>query len=123
MVVTGLHKPIIKKRSKLINMSVIKGIKKELLSASGPVVKKLHSNDNFKSIVIGFNKKSILKEHTALWPSKLTVMEGKVNFVQEDKNTLLNQYDTHDIEVGVLHHVEAEADSLCLLTQSRPNVT
>ena len=101
-------------------MSVIKNIKQALLNANGPIVKQLHSNDSFKSILIGFNKKTILKEHAALWPSKLTVIEGEVNFVQENLNTLLEQYDTHDIEVGVLHQVEASSDSICLLTQSRP---
>ena len=102
-------------------MSVIKNIKEELLTKAGPVVKQLHSNESFKAILIGFNKETTLKEHKAFWPSKLTILEGNVNFVQEGISTQLGQYDTQDIEVGVLHHIEATADSLCLLTQSRPS--
>jgi len=102
-------------------MSVIKSIKEQLKLIDGPVVKPLHSNNNFKSIIIGFNKKSTLKEHAAYWPSKLTILEGNVDFVQNEVATKLIKYDTHDIEVGELHHVYANEDSICLLTQSGPN--
>ena len=102
-------------------MSIIKNIKQELLSKDGPILKQLHRNDGFKAIVIGFNNDSILKEHKANWPSKLTVLEGSVEFVMGDKTTVLDQYDTHDIEVDVLHFVRAQKDSLCLLTQSKSN--
>ena len=102
-------------------MSVLKNIKEELLTNDGPIFKPLHNNEGFKAIAIGLKKGSVIEEHKANWPSKLTVLEGKVNFVQENSTTEISQYETHDIVVGVLHYVEASEDSLCLLTQSRPS--
>lgn len=104
-------------------MSIIKNIKQELLTKDGPVIKMLHSNEGFKAIAMGFNNGDILKEHKANWPSKLTVIEGSVQFVEGDLITTLDQYDTHDIEVAVLHSVRASKDSICLLTQGKPNDT
>lgn len=103
-------------------MSVIKNVKEELLSQDGPIVKKLHANDSFRAIILGFNSGTTFKDHKANWPSKLTIMEGSVEFLQEGNITVLEKYDTHDIEVGIIHAVRATSDSICLLTQSKPQV-
>ncbi|MDN5216811.1 hypothetical protein QQ020_32370 [Fulvivirgaceae bacterium BMA12] len=97
---------------------VIKQIKDELAQAKHPVAKSLHHNNAFRVLVIGFNKDMIMLSHTAKWPSKLTVLEGAVTYMEEKGNTVLRQYDEFDIPVGITHSVEATEDSLCLLTQS-----
>ncbi|WP_394972759.1 cupin domain-containing protein [uncultured Croceitalea sp.] len=97
---------------------IIKQIKEELKSAKNPIAKSLHHNATFRVLVLGFRKGMVMKSHTAKWPSKLTVLEGSVTYQEEKGNTVLNQYDEFEIPVGVVHSVEANKDSLCLLTQS-----
>lgn len=95
----------------------IKQIKQDLQTKEHPVARAIHKGTNFKVIALGMNKGMILKEHQAHLPTKLTVLEGEVIYVEDTKRIALTQYDEYDIPVEVLHSVEASADSLCLLTQ------
>lgn len=95
----------------------IKEIKEELEESANPIAKPLHYNKGFRVLVIGFKKGMEMANHTAKWPSKLTVLEGKVAYVEELKSTVLQQYDEFEIPVGIRHAVVANEDSLCLLTQ------
>ncbi len=97
---------------------IIKQIKQELKLAKNPIAKSLHHNDGFRVLVLGFRKGMLMKSHTAKWPSKLTVLEGSVTYLEEKGNTILKQYDEFDIPINITHGVEANEDSLCLLTQS-----
>ncbi len=97
---------------------IIKKIKEELETVKSPIAKSLHHNKKFRVLVLGFKKGMVMREHTAKWPSKLTVLEGSVVYVEEKGSTVLGQYDEFDIPVGIEHAVEANEDSLCLLTQS-----
>ncbi len=98
---------------------VIKQIIKELVSAKNPIAKPLHQNDSFRVLMLGFNEGMILKDHKTNWPTKLTILEGEVEYIENGEVTSLGAYETHDIPVGILHAVIAKKDSLCLLTQSK----
>lgn len=98
--------------------SPIKEIQLKLVGASNPVMQKLHSNQDFNTLLLGFNKGSLLKNHTAKWPSKLTILSGNVVYRTADKEIKLTQFDTLDIPTHEEHNVYAEEDALCLLTQS-----
>ena len=95
----------------------IKQIKEDLETKDHPVARAIHKGENFKVIALGFKKGMILKEHKAHLPTKLTVLEGSVIYIQDENKTVLNQYDEHEIPVEKTHAVEATSDSLCLLTQ------
>lgn len=95
----------------------IKQIKEKLKISKGPVALSLHQGLGFKTLVIGFNKHMILKEHKAHIKSKLTVLEGAVVYKEEHSELTLQRYDEVEIPVEVMHSVEALEDSLCLLTQ------
>ncbi len=97
---------------------VIRNVKEALASATGPIAKALHHNAGFKVLVIGFRAQMELREHTAKWPSKLTVLEGSVTYKEGLDETILKQYDEIQIPILVPHSVFANEDSLCLLTQS-----
>jgi len=97
----------------------IRKIKAEIEVTSHPVVKSLHSNENFKVLILGFKKGMILKKHKAHAKTKLTILEGEVVYSEEEKNVILKQYDEHEIPVEVTHSVKANSDSICLLTQER----
>ncbi len=97
---------------------VIKKIKEELENSLKPIAKSLHHNTKFRVIALGFKKDMILASHTAKWPSKLTVLEGSVSYIEEKGTTVLYQYEEFEIPVGIQHSVEANEDSLCFLTQS-----
>lgn len=101
-------------------MSTIREVKEELKMAKQPVARALHHNDEFKVLVVGFNKSMILKKHKAHLPTILTVLEGKVIYKQGEQSTTMHLYDEYNIPVGVLHEVEALKNSLCLLTQGEP---
>lgn len=92
-------------------------IKKDLETKSHPIARALHKNEHFKVIVLGFNAGMALKEHVAHKPTKLTILEGTITYIQGNERKQLNQYDEHDIPVEIVHAVEAQTDSLCLLTQ------
>jgi quercetin dioxygenase-like cupin family protein len=95
----------------------IQDIKTALETSAHPVGRSLHHNDHFKVIVMGFKKGMILKEHKAHKPTKLTVIEGAVNYIQDDETVALSLYQEHVIPIEITHSVEALEDSLCLLTQ------
>lgn len=73
--------------------------------------------ENFKVLMLGFNKGMVLKDHKAHIISKLTVLYGNVIYKEGDKETKLLQYDEVEIPVEITHPVEAIEDSLCILTQ------
>jgi quercetin dioxygenase-like cupin family protein len=95
----------------------IQQIKQDLETKDHPVARAIHKGENFKVIALGFNSGMVLKEHKAHLPTKLTVLEGEVIYIQDDVRTTLKRYDEHDIPVEKTHAVEAVTDSLCLLTQ------
>jgi len=98
-------------------MAVLKDVIQALETATNPVAKVLHKGNQFKVLVIGFNKGMILKEHQAHVPSKITVLSGSIIYREQDNEQKLLQYEELDIPVNVPHSVEAVEASLCLLTQ------
>lgn len=95
----------------------IKEIKEKLKTSNNPVAKSLHQGSGFKTLVMGFNKGMILKEHKAHIKSKLTVLEGSVIYKENNRIVELKQYDEVEIPIEITHSVEALTDSLCILTQ------
>ena len=95
----------------------IKDIKLKLKTSNNPVAKSLHQGLGFKTLVIGFKKGMILKEHKAHIKSKLTVLEGAVIYKEEHQIIELEQYDEVEIPIEITHSVEAKEDSLCIVTQ------
>jgi quercetin dioxygenase-like cupin family protein len=95
----------------------IKDIKLKLKTSNNPVAKSLHQGLGFKTLVIGFKKGMILKEHKAHIKSKLTVLEGAVIYKEEHRIIELEQYDEVEIPIEITHSVEAREDSLCIVTQ------
>ena len=95
----------------------IKDIKLKLKTSNNPVAKSLHQGLGFKTLVIGFKKGMILKEHKAHLKSKLTVLEGAVIYKEEHRVIELEQYDEVEIPIEITHSVEAKEDSLCIVTQ------
>lgn len=95
----------------------IKEVKEKLETSIHPVAKSLHQGTNFKVLMMGFKKGMTLKEHKANLPTKLTVLEGAVRYIEESRDIELNQYDEVEIPVSEIHSVEALTDSLCVLTK------
>lgn len=95
----------------------IKDIKLKLKTSNNPVAKSLHQGLGFKTLVIGFKKGMILKEHKAHLKSKLTVLKGAVIYKEEHRIIELEQYDEVEIPIEITHSVEAREDSLCIVTQ------
>ena len=96
---------------------IIKEILTKLETSANPVAQALHKGEHFKTLVIGFKKGMILKEHRAHLPSKLFVLQGKIIYKQNEVSTPLGLYDNIDIPVEIIHSVEAVEESLCVLTQ------
>ena len=95
----------------------IKDIKLQLKTSNNPVAKSLLQGLGFKTLVIGFKKGMILKEHKAHLKSKLTILEGAVIYKEEHRIIELEQYDEVEIPIEITHSVEAKEDSLCIVTQ------
>lgn len=96
---------------------MIKSLLQKLESAEHPVAHVLHHNAHFKVLIMAFNKGMTLKDHTAKVPTKLTVLEGCVEYREDEKKVPLEKYETIEIPVMVTHAVYAKENSICLLTQ------
>ncbi|WP_186757479.1 cupin domain-containing protein [Echinicola salinicaeni] len=96
---------------------IIPSIKAKLESSSHPIAQALHQNTSFRVLAIAFKKGMVLKAHKTHKASKLFVLEGAVNYIENNKTIALKQYEETDIPVEIIHSVEALEDSLCLLTQ------
>ncbi|UKJ09031.1 hypothetical protein [Solitalea lacus] len=96
---------------------IIKDLLHKLETSSHPMAGALHAGDHFRVLVLTFKKGMTLKEHKTHLPSRLTVINGKVVYKEDDKNIELSRYDHTDIPTEILHSVEALEDSVCFLTQ------
>jgi len=102
-------------------MSTINLILSQLASSEKPILKPLHKNNSFNVFVIGMKKGMILSSHKAKWPSKLTVLEGNVTYIENNENSTLAKFDEKEIHPNILHELKANENSICLLTQSKPD--
>jgi quercetin dioxygenase-like cupin family protein len=96
---------------------MIREIIDEVETSAHPVARALHKGDHFKILVIAFKKGMKLKDHQTPLASKLTVLEGRVAYIQGGNKTTLKKFEDIDIPVNSIHSVEALEDSLCLLSQ------
>lgn len=97
----------------------IKKVKEQLKTSTHPVAIALHANANFKVLIMGFKKGMILKEHQVHSYTKFTVLEGEVIYSEKEANSVLQQYEEYEIPINTTHFLEANEDSICLLTQER----
>lgn len=95
----------------------LKEIQEKIADSQNPVIKIIHKNDSFKVIAIGFKKGAVLKEHKTALPVKLTVIEGKVKYIEAENSVELAKFDEYSIPLNIFHAVEALEDSICILTQ------
>jgi hypothetical protein len=94
---------------------VINEVLSQLEKAANPVVKLLQNRPAGKVLVLGFKKGMILKEHQTAVPARLVIVEGIVNYKEEDVLVMLDKFSDFEIPVDVTHSVEALEDSICLL--------
>lgn len=80
-----------------------------------PIVK----NDKLNLFAIGLQKGQTLTNHKAVYPSFLTVLEGRIILsISEDKIELL-QFDTYEIPANTVHEVFGIAASIFTLSQTK----
>jgi quercetin dioxygenase-like cupin family protein len=96
---------------------IIKNILAQLKEATRPISKIIKAGDSFKSMAIGLKKGIIWRDHKAVMPTKLMVAEGKVIYRQGESNIELGKFDDLDIPIDIVHSLEAEEDSICILIQ------
>jgi quercetin dioxygenase-like cupin family protein len=96
---------------------IIKDIIQEVENASHPVARAVRNGENFKVLAIAFKSGMKLKDHKTKLPASITVIYGKVVYMQAEFTRELNQYDCFEIPVNEIHSVSALTDSLCFLIQ------
>ncbi len=70
-----------------------------------PAVLAIRSSEKSKIIAVGLLKDQVLKKHKTTVPAFLTVLTGAIEFRMAGNNYTLQQYDTFEIPVDVLHEV------------------
>ena len=65
----------------------------------------LRKNDKIKYFAVALGKDAVLKKHTTAFPATLLVLKGEIDFVFDDRQILLKQFDTFEIPVDVVHEV------------------
>jgi len=96
---------------------IIKTILANLGDTDRPISKIIKAGDSFKTMAIGLKKSVIWRDHKAVMPTKLLVVEGLVTYVQGEKKIKLEKFDDLDIPVNIVHSLEAMDDSICILIQ------
>lgn len=99
------------------SVMVVQELLDKLETSTKPVARVYFKSDQFKIIFIAFKAGMVLDQHTAAMQSRLMVLEGQVNYIQEGTTTLLNAHDYIDIPPHIIHEVHSLQDSLCMLTQ------
>ena len=69
----------------------------------------LRKNDKIK-YAVALGKDAVLKKHTTAFPATLLVLKGEIDFVFDDRQILLKQFDTFEIPVDVVHEVVGVSD-------------
>lgn len=92
-----------------------KELLQKLETAENPVAEIIQKTDLSKVLVIGFKKGMILKEHKTDIPAQLLVIKGSVIYNEKNHQDALSLFDMKSIQPDILHSVEAQEDSLCLL--------
>ncbi|GJM62522.1 hypothetical protein [Persicobacter diffluens] len=97
----------------------IQKVLEQLKTADKPIARRLHKGKGFKVLILGFNKGMVLEDHKTNVSTILTVLEGSVYYNNGHSSTLLKKYEEYEIPNHEIHSVEAEEDSICLLTQGK----
>jgi quercetin dioxygenase-like cupin family protein len=95
---------------------IIKEVEQLINNNPKPVIKILHRGVGFKCIIIGLDEGVILPEHTTSIPAKLSILEGKITYIEGDKEISLNKFETIEIPLNTVHSLHAQKKSICLLT-------
>ena len=101
---------------------IIHEVLSQLEKASAPVIKVLQAHAAGKTLVLGFKSGIVLKEHRTAVPARLLVINGAVIYKQDGVSVTLGKYADLEIPVDVLHSVEAQEDSICLLLVAKPAI-
>lgn len=100
-------------------MSTLHQLRSERIKSELPIVKVVEQGDGCKIIGIALGKNIDLKDHKTKLESRLIVLEGKVEYKEENRSFTLHEFDEIDIPVGEMHMLSAKEDSLCLLIQKK----
>lgn len=65
----------------------------------------IQKSDRIKYFAVALGENAVLKKHTTPVPAFLVVLKGKINFVFDDRQLVLSQFDTFEIPVDVVHEV------------------
>jgi quercetin dioxygenase-like cupin family protein len=94
---------------------IFKELFQKLETAENPAIQIVQKTDSSKVFAIAFKKGMILKEHKTDIPAQFLVIKGSVIYKEKYHQESLSLYDMKNIQPDVLHSVEAQEDSLCLL--------
>lgn len=79
-------------------------------STEKPNVVPLANSDKMKYFAVALGKGAILKKHITATPAKLVMLKGEINFIFEDREFVLKQFDTFEIPANVSHEVLGLSD-------------
>jgi quercetin dioxygenase-like cupin family protein len=99
---------------------MISEISKLLENSEHPIARSFFKSERTNTLVIGFRPDMTLKNHKTPYRSKLIVLQGKVNYKEENGSTELLPFQEQEIMPNVLHQVLAYEESICLLIQELP---
>lgn len=70
----------------------------------------IKKSDDFKYFAVALGKGGVLKKHTAPVPATLVVLKGEINFLIQNEEIKLKQFDVYEIPVNVEHEVVGLAE-------------
>lgn len=76
----------------------------------------VHKSDNFVMVLIGLHKAAEMKPHNAKGILSLQVLQGRIRFVIEQKNTEMKKGSIVVLHENIFHSITAEEESFLLLT-------
>lgn len=96
-------------------MNILENIKFSTDKANVVHIKK---SDKMKYFAVALGNGAVLKKHSTPVPATLVVLKGEINFVFDDREIILREFDTFEIPVDEVHEVVGVLEqNLFLVTQ------
>lgn len=94
----------------------IKEISELIKIATKPIISILSKGQNSKLIAVGLSKGTFLKEHKAPGPTRMIILEGKIEYKSAHRVEVFTSFDEFQIPLGELHAVTGLEESIFLLS-------
>lgn len=94
---------------------MLQNILEKLATADKPITSVIKTTNSSKVVAVGLNTSIKLRDHRAPGKTQLLVIKGSISYKTNEKELVLNQYESYDIPLDETHNVTGLEPSIFLL--------